>query len=70
MAVRVPEIDYYSLHGIWGAYGSLVLGRFGRGAGVVVGDVQAAARAASSSATGSAAASRGSCPSRRAEQSA
>ena len=40
MAVRVPEIDYYSLHGIWGAYGSLVLGRLGRGAGVVVGDVK------------------------------
>ena len=40
MAVRVPEIDYYSLHGIWGAYGSLVLGRIGRGAGVVVGDVK------------------------------
>jgi hypothetical protein len=40
MAVRVPEIDYYSLHGIWGAYGSLVLGRLGRGAGVVVGDVR------------------------------
>jgi xylan 1,4-beta-xylosidase len=40
MAVRVPEIDYYSLHGIWGAYGSLVLGRLGKGAGVVVGDVR------------------------------
>jgi xylan 1,4-beta-xylosidase len=40
MPVRVPEIDYYSLHGIWGAYGSLVLGRLGRGAGVVVGDVR------------------------------
>jgi len=40
MAVRVPEIDYYSLHGIWGAYGSLVLGRIGRGAGVVIGDVE------------------------------
>ncbi len=40
MAVRVPEIDYYSLHGIWGAYGSLVLGRLGRGAGVVIGDVR------------------------------
>jgi hypothetical protein len=34
------EIDYYSLHGIWGAYASLVLGRIGRGAGVVVGDVR------------------------------
>ncbi len=40
MAIRVPEIDYYSLHGIWGAYGSLVLGRLGRGAGVIVGDVR------------------------------
>jgi hypothetical protein len=40
MAVRVPEIDYYSLHGIWGAYASLVLGRVGRGAGVVVGGVR------------------------------
>jgi len=40
MAVRVPEIDYYSLHGIWGAYASLVLGRIGKGAGVVVGDVR------------------------------
>ena len=40
MAVRVPEIDYYSLHGIWGAYASLVLGRLGRGAGIVVGDVK------------------------------
>lgn len=40
MAVRVPEIDYYSLHGIWGAYASLALGRVGRGAGVVIGDVR------------------------------
>jgi hypothetical protein len=40
MAVRVPEIDYYSLHGIWGAYGSLALGRLGRGAGVIVGNVK------------------------------
>ena len=40
MAIRVPEIDFYSLHGIWGAYGSLVLGRLGRGAGVIVGDVR------------------------------
>ena len=40
MAVRVPENDFYSLHGIWGAYGSLVLGRMGRGAGLVVGDVR------------------------------
>jgi hypothetical protein len=40
MAVRVPDIDYYSLHGMWGAYGSLVLGRIGAGAGMVVGDVR------------------------------
>jgi len=40
MAVRVPEIDYYSQHGIWGAYASLVIGRLGRGAGLVVGDVK------------------------------
>jgi xylan 1,4-beta-xylosidase len=40
MAVRVPEIDYYSQHGIWGAYASLVLGRMGKGAGIVVGDVR------------------------------
>ena len=40
MAVRVPEIDYYSQHGMWGAYASLVLGRLGRGAGVVVGGVR------------------------------
>lgn len=40
MSVRVPEIDYYSLHGMWGAYASLALGRAARGAGVVVGGVQ------------------------------
>lgn len=40
MAVRVPEVDYYSLHGIWGAYGSFALGRVGQGAGIVVGDVK------------------------------
>ena len=34
------NIDYYSLHGIWGAYASFVLGRMERGAGVVVGDVR------------------------------
>lgn len=44
MSVRVPEIDYYSLHGIWGAYASLALGRIGRGAGVVVGNVQPPSR--------------------------
>ncbi len=40
MAVRVPEIDFYSQHGVWGAYSSLVLGRVGQGAGMVVGDVR------------------------------
>jgi xylan 1,4-beta-xylosidase len=45
MAVRVPEIDYYSLHGIWGAYASLALGRVGKGAGVVIGDVKPPRRA-------------------------
>lgn len=40
MAVRVPENDFYSLHGMWGAYASLVLGRLGQGAGVVVGGVR------------------------------
>jgi hypothetical protein len=39
MAVRTPENNFYSLHGIWGAYASLALGRFGKGAGVVIGDV-------------------------------
>ena len=34
------NIDYYSLHGIWGAYASFVLGRMERGAGVVVGNVR------------------------------
>jgi len=40
MKSRTKNIDYYSLHGIWGAYASFVLGRIGRGAGVVVGDVR------------------------------
>jgi len=40
MEPQEQEIDYYSLHGIWGAYSSLVLGRIGRGAGVVLGDVR------------------------------
>jgi hypothetical protein len=42
MAVRVPEIDYYSQHGIWGAYASLVIGRVGKDAGLVVGGVRPA----------------------------
>jgi xylan 1,4-beta-xylosidase len=40
MPVRAPEIDYYSLHGMWGAYSSLAIGRIGRGAGIVVGNVR------------------------------
>ena len=38
--MRIKNIDYYSLHGIWGAYASLALGRLGKGAGMVVGNVQ------------------------------
>ncbi len=34
------EGDFYSLHGIWGAYACLALGRSDRGAGLVIGDVQ------------------------------
>ncbi len=45
MGITARDIDFYSLHGIWGAYASLVLGRLGRGAGVVVGDVQPPKRA-------------------------
>ncbi|HOJ98932.1 MAG TPA: glycoside hydrolase family 52 protein [Termitinemataceae bacterium] len=45
MAVVVPEKDFYSLHGIWGAYASLVIGRFNKGAGLVVGNVQPPQRA-------------------------
>jgi hypothetical protein len=40
MEVQTSDNDYYSQHGIWGAYASLVLGRIGRGAGVVIGDVR------------------------------
>ncbi len=40
MSTLVPENDFYSQHGIWGAYASLVIGRPGRGAGVVIGDVK------------------------------
>ena len=40
MGSHKKNIDYYSLHGIWGAYASLVLGRIGHAAGVVVGDVR------------------------------
>ncbi|MFQ3547361.1 MAG: glycoside hydrolase family 52 protein [Termitinemataceae bacterium] len=44
MGIQVPENDYYSLHGMWGSYASLILGRVGQGAGVVIGNVQAPQR--------------------------
>jgi hypothetical protein len=40
MGLPVSENDFYSLHGMWGAYASFVLGRIGNGAGVVIGNVQ------------------------------
>jgi len=40
MTMRIKNNNYYSLHGIWGAYASLALGRIGKGAGMVVGNVQ------------------------------
>ncbi|AEJ18475.1 glycoside hydrolase family 52 protein [Gracilinema caldarium] len=40
MGLRVSENDFYSLHGMWGAYASLILGRIGKGAGLVIGNVQ------------------------------
>lgn len=40
MEAHASETDFYSQHGIWGAYSSLVIGRAGRGAGVVIGDVK------------------------------
>lgn len=40
MATEIRENDFYSLHGIWGASASLVLGRAGRGSGLVIGNVQ------------------------------
>lgn len=40
MGLRVSELDFYSLHGMWGANASLILGRIGKGAGVVIGNVQ------------------------------
>ena len=45
MPVRSKYNDFYSLHGIWGSQSSLALGRIGRGAGMVVGNVQPPARA-------------------------
>lgn len=40
MSISVTNNDFYSLHGMWGAFSSLALGRIGKGAGIVVGDVQ------------------------------
>ena len=40
MGIIAKDSDFYSLHGIWGAYGTLALGKIGRGAGLVVGNVQ------------------------------
>ncbi len=45
MPTLIKDNDFYSLHGIWGANSALALGRIGRGAGVVVGDVQPPQRA-------------------------
>jgi hypothetical protein len=45
MGIQVKDKDFYSLHGIWGANASLALGRAGKGAGMVVGNVQPPARA-------------------------
>ncbi|HOS31109.1 MAG TPA: glycoside hydrolase family 52 protein, partial [Treponemataceae bacterium] len=40
MSITVTNSDFYSLHGMWGAFSCLALGRIGKGAGIVVGDVQ------------------------------
>lgn len=40
MPIDIYDNDFYSLHGIWGAFSCLALGRIGKGAGLVVGDVQ------------------------------
>ncbi len=45
MPIKIKDTDFYSLHGIWGANASLALGRIGRGAGMVVGNVQPPLRA-------------------------
>jgi len=45
MSVQSKFKDFYSLHGIWGADSSLALGRIGRGAGMVTGNVQPPERA-------------------------
>ena len=43
--VKIIDNDFYSLHGIWGASSCLALGRVGKGAGMVVGNVQPPVRA-------------------------
>jgi len=40
MSIDIQDNDFYSLHGMWGAFSCLALGRIGKGAGIVVGDVQ------------------------------
>lgn len=40
MSIDIRDNDFYSLHGMWGAFSCLALGRIGKGAGIVVGDVQ------------------------------
>ena len=45
MAENIHWNDYYAQHGIWGAYASFALGKIGKGAGVVIGDVQPPDRA-------------------------
>lgn len=40
MSIDIRDNDFYSLHGMWGAFSCLALGRIGKGAGIAVGDVQ------------------------------
>ena len=40
MSIPIKDNDFYSLHGMWGAFSCLALGRIGKGAGLVIGDVQ------------------------------
>jgi len=40
MSIDIQNTDFYSVHGMWGAFSCLALGRIGKGAGLVVGDVQ------------------------------
>lgn len=39
-SISIADKDFYSLHGMWGAYASLILGRKGKGSGIVLSDVQ------------------------------